>query len=201
MKAPNFRHLMPFIFLFSLCASAFAQKFPVVPGKSVGQVKLDASRLSVHKLLGKPNKTVQWRSGLLQDKWLGPKPPNNEHGFPDVDQTFLNVIYKKDKVVQIEFNLPNYVTNTGLSIYSTFAQLHAKYKPISKRVLGYDFPDGGGYIAYYYDSVAGGIAFEAITQEGFGEEANPHSIRIHKSGQPVLSDPGGKSMKDKTDGN
>ena len=175
--------------------SAIAADFPVAPGKSVGKVRLGSARAEVIKSMGKPSKSTKWRTGPTQDTWLGPVPPNNQYGFPSKERTFLHVIYQNGKVAQIEFNSPSFETQSGISIQSSLAQFRSKYKNLRVRAYGYDDPNGGGYIGYYYDDVTAGIAFEFGVQDSFDARTTPSSLRVHLPGKPVLPNPSGEPVK------
>jgi hypothetical protein len=166
-----------------------------VPGRSVGQVQLGVERVTVIKRIGRPSTSVKWRTGQNQDTWLGPKPPNDQYGSPVSERSFMHVIYRNNKVVQIEFNSPKFKTPSGISMRSSLAQFRAKHKNLRIRAFGYDDPNGGGYIGYYYDDVKQGIAFTFGVQDNFDARATPNSLRVHLPGAPVLPDPGGETMK------
>ena len=182
--------------VFCAIGSANADSFTVVPGRSVGKIQLGAARTAVLKILGKPSKSVKWRSGPTQDTWLGPKPPADQYGYADLPD-FLNVIYKNNKVVQIEFSSSKFKTSSGISTRSSLAQFRSKYGKPRVRAYGYDDPNGGGYIGYYYDAVAKGIAFEFGVQDEFDATTTANSIRVHLSGVNVLPNPGGEPMEAK----
>lgn len=170
--------------------SVFAQDNLVVPGKSVGAVRLGDARDAALNTLGKPSKTKRWRNGLIKDSWLGPElPPGSSDS-----QIFLNIIYRARRVVQIEFNDPKYKTAAGISIESTLAQFRAKHRRPRAHAYAY-IDDGSGFVGYYYDDIAGGIAFSFGTQDYFDATVIPEALRVHAMGQPVIPDPGGKPTR------
>lgn len=168
--------------------AAFAQDNLVVPGKSVGSLRLGDVRDAALNTLGKPTRTQRLRSGLLKDSWLGPEPPSGS----EETQIFLHVIYRARRVVQIEFNDPKYKTAGGISIGSTLAEFRAQHKRPRVRAYVYDDGEGSGYVGYYYDAVTGGIAFSFGTQDNFDANTISEALRIHAPGVPVIPDPGGK---------
>lgn len=190
-------------FLLMLClalgavAVASADNFLVVPGRSVGKIRLGDARSTVIKSMGQPSQSAKWRSGLTQDTWLGPKPANNEDGLPVSERTFLHVIYRNSRVAQTEFNSPRFATASGISTHSSLAQFRAHHRNLRVRAYGYDDPGGGGYIGYYYDDVVKGIAFTFGVQDEFDARITPHALRVHSPGTPVIIDPGGKAEKAK----
>ena len=174
-----------------LSLSAFGQDSLVVPGKSVGSLRIGDTRDAALNTFGKPTSTKRLRSGLLKDSWLGPEPPSGSEG----TQIFLHVIYRARRVVQIEFNDPKYKTAAGVSIASTLAEFRAQHKRPKARAYVYDDGEGSGYVGYYYDAVAEGIAFSFGTQDLFDANTIPEALRIHAPGVPVIIDPGGKPTR------
>lgn len=174
-----------------LAIAVSAQEYSIVPGKSVGPVRLGDARAAVIKARGKPTETKRLRSGLVKDSWLGAEPaPNSEDS-----QLFFNVISRAGRVVQIEFNDPKYKTATGISIESTLAQFRAEHKRPRVSAFTYDDGEGSGYVGYYYDDVRSGIAFSLTTQDYFDANVIPEAFRVHAAGQPVILDPGGKRTR------
>ncbi len=174
--------------LCALAAHAQAPRFLVVPGKSVGTVKLGATRAQLRQLLGKPSETAARQ--YPRDTWLGAKLPERLRSMSARERAFLTVVYQNGRAAQIEFNDPRYQTRDGLSISSKIGDFRKKRAPLKKTVLAYT-EGGGGFVDYYLDSVRSGIAFEAGTQDTYTETYTPNSIRIHFPGRPVIVDPGG----------
>jgi len=174
-----------------LSLSVLAQDNEIVPGKSVGRVRLGDTRDAVFMTLGKPSETKRWRSGLVKDSWVGPEKPSGSAG----SQIFFHVLYRAGRVVQIEFNDPKYKTAAGVSIDSTLAQFRRSHPRPSVRALTYDDGEGSGFVGYYYDDVRGGIAFSFGTQDYFDSTTIPEALRVHVAGQLVIPDPGGKPTK------
>jgi len=185
------RLLLAIAFLLVLSFSAFAQGTLVVPGKSVGSLRIGDTRDAALNTFGKPTRTERLRSGLLKDSWLGPEPRSGS----EETQVFLHVIYRARRVVQIEFNDPKYQTAGGVSIASTLAQFRAQHKRPRARAYVYDDGEGSGYVGYYYDAIAEGIAFSFGTQDLFDANTVPEALRIHAPGIPVIIDPGGKPTR------
>lgn len=193
MKIP--RRLVKLLFVSSvmllLSFSVLAQDNAIVPGKSVGAVRLGDTRDAVFLTLGKPSETKRWRSGLVRDSWSGPAPAAGSED----SQIFFRVLYRAGRVVQIEFNDPKYKTATGISIESTLTEFRAQYKRPAVRAYVYDDGEGSGFVGYYYDSVRGGLAFSFGTQDYFDATMIPEALRVHPAGQPVIPDPGGKPTR------
>lgn len=188
--------LVPNLAIYS-ASPAVAGEYTVVPGHSVGRIRLGATRATVLSILGQPSKSAKWRSGPTQDTWLGPVPPNNKYGFADSPQTFVNVIYRNNRVVQIEFNSPKFRTSSGISTRSNLAQFRSRFGKPRVRAYGYEFPDGGSAIIYYYDAARTGITFSVGVQDNFDATTKPNELRVHSPGVPVLPDPGGRPAEPK----
>jgi hypothetical protein len=187
-KRTFLRLILAIAFLLVLSLPVFAQDNLVVPGKSVGSLRIGDARDAALNTFGKPTRTRRLRSGLLKDSWLGPEPRSGS----EETQVFLHVIYRARRVVQIEFNDPKYKTAGGISVSSTLAEFRAQHKRPRVRAFIYDDGEGSGYVGYYYDAVAGGIAFSFGTQDNFDANTIPEALRIHAPGVPVIPDPGGK---------
>lgn len=57
------------------CGRTFAQSGApnVAPGKSLGRIALGMTPAQVHRLLGKPDKTLRLKNGLLDDLYKAKK--------------------------------------------------------------------------------------------------------------------------------
>ena len=193
MISSNSRCFLPVVALVvALAATARADNL-VVPGERVGAVRLGATISQVHHLLGRPSKTSQWKSGETQDSFLGAKPALDADKQEKSPRRNLTVIYRKNRVVQIEFNSPAFRTSRGISVASSLSDFRRAYGPAKAKAFGMDL-DEGGYVAYYFDNSKRGIAFSFGTQDYFDATIKPEDIRIYKRGTKVLPDPGGKSQ-------
>ncbi len=189
MNYSHFRFALPVASLVVALAQVAHADNVVVPGERVGSVRLNATIAQVHKLLGNPSKSVKWKTGEVQDNFLGAKPPVDAGGADKYPRHNLTVIYRAGQVVQIEFNSAAFSTDEGISIESSLSDFRDTYGPLKPYAYGMD---EGGYVAYYYDSAANGIAFSFGIQDYFDATINPETIRVHKRGTKVLPDPGGK---------
>ncbi|RYX81280.1 hypothetical protein EON83_24850 [bacterium] len=195
MISSGIRRSIPIVPLVLLLAQVSHADNVVVPGERVGAVKLGATLAQVRALLGSPTKTTKWKSGETQDSFMGTKPPVDEYGSEKYPRRNLVVIYRAGKVVQIEFNSPAFRTSKGISLKSSLQDFRRAYGSPKAQALAMLDEGGGGYVAYYYDSVANGIAFSFGTQDYFDATITPVELRIHKRGAKVLPDPGGKPQK------
>src|SRR5947207_368928 len=164
MKTPKLSLLLSLVMFLACSVTLLAQDNTVAPGQRVGSVRLGDARAATIKALGKPSETKRWRSGLVRDAWLKPGKPADS----TEEQTFFNVIYRANRVVQIEFNDPKYKTADGISIESTLAQFRVHHRHPRVRAYAY-IDEGSGFVGYYYDDVRSGIAFSFGTQDYFDE--------------------------------
>lgn len=165
----------------------------IVPGSSIGLVKLGASRKSVRQLLGKPSKTYRRKDGLREDTWIDPH-SSNDVGYP----YRVIVIYKKDKVVQVETSSPKFSTVGGFSTKNNIGQARRLFGHLKTARYGVEAPEGGGYIEYYYDSVERGVAFAFKTQDDGGQDDSDVTIEtvfVHPKGQAVVKPYGAELMQ------
>jgi len=149
---------------------ANAADFIVIPGKSIGKIKLGAARQTVHKILGKPSHAERRRDGLTEDNW-------RDRG----TIYFTEVIYQADRVVQVKVNSPHFFTLDGISTRSNLARIRQVFKGLG-RTRNYEEPDA---IVYFRDDVRRGIAFLFDT---FDEtlSSRPFEIIVHAANRPVL---------------
>lgn len=139
-----------------------------VPGQSFGPIELGMTRKQVHQLMITPPLAARHAERLLDDTWqLGP------------DQSYLDVIYRRGNVIQVEVGRDN--------LYPvTFAKLLQSRK-WSLHLQIYDIPDEmGGFVKYYYDDRMKGLCFCAGAQDDFIlDQFKPDSIIIHRPGNQV----------------
>jgi hypothetical protein len=166
-------------------------RFPVVPGVSVGRVKLGDTQAVVRQKMGKPSESWKRKDGLTQDSWLGPAPK----AWSSEQQRSFSVLYKNGKARQIEFNAPYFVTSQNISTQSTLRQFRAKHRRPRTRAYLYRYEGGGGHNEYYYDDRRKGICFHLGTQDYFNEQVRPESLRVHPRNVPVIIAPGGIATK------
>lgn len=166
-----------------------AQNYSVVPGHSVGKIWLGAPRTAVIKAMGKPSEIARLRNGLMQDSWLGPKPPSDNQ-----ERRIVHVLYRRNRAIQIELNSPSFVTANGVSMRTSLGELHRKFKNLRPSVRSYA---ERGYVRYYYDDVQRGITFQAGGNDlswNLKEDPRrtPESIIVHRRGYRVIPEAGGR---------
>ncbi len=148
----------------------------VVPGHSVGRVRLGMSRQSLRKMLGKPISS----EGTKHDEWwkFVDDLPAQESGAP-----FISVDYVGGKVVQIAANVPGLVNHEDFSTNSTLSQIKRKLPGI-KRNARYYVVD----VQYvFYASINQGIGFSFNTNNGKAAGlARPDCFIVFKPGRHIL---------------
>ena len=86
----------------------------IVAGERIGPIKLNATRKEVEAVLGVPGATMKMHDDLNYSTWRWAKPPE-EAGRAD----FFEIIFEKDRVVQIEVNASTFPLPGGLTTQSS----------------------------------------------------------------------------------
>ena len=88
----------------------------IVPGQRIGPIALNATRKQVEAILGAPATTIKMEENSDYSTWRWAKQPK-EAGRAD----FFEIIFQKERVVQIETNASAFALPNGLSIQSPAA--------------------------------------------------------------------------------
>ena len=165
----------------------------VVPGKSLGKITLGMTPAQVHRLLGKPDKTLRLSNGLLDDVYKAKKTRDRgADAFPRTVRDTIEVLYKGSKAVQLEATSPTFRTRSRLSTLSPLRDLERIINPKRYSTYGYG-GDPGGALKYYLDGQGIGLAFESEpSQDVWFKESPAHAIIVHRKGVPVIPDQGGE---------
>lgn len=162
----------------------------IQPGHGIGRLVLGMGRPAVHSLLRNPSKTLRLRNGLVEEYWL----LNQPSYAPGID-----ILFRNDKVVQIETTLPYLETVRGDAPGGLFLDILKKHKNLRVSCYSWtDLNDGAGYVRYFYDDVKEGIAFTIGTQDDEATSqiilslrpetpVKTESILIHPSKQTVIA--------------
>ena len=96
----------------------------------------------------------------------------------------MTVLFRADRVEQVEGTSPASRTADGLSTASTFKQIRARYPRlrVSERAAG-------GAVGYYGEARAAGITFYTEAQDDLMPEFRPLSIIVHRAGRAVVPRP------------
>lgn len=171
--------------------AAPSANFLISPGQGIGKIKLATQRDAVHQLLGKPNESHHWATGLIEDRWQSHKMRDNQDHLAD-----LKVIYSAGQVIQIEVSSSQFATAEGFSTDHTLKEARQVYGQLHVAAYDYEQKDEagnsqGGDVRYYYDSVPRGIAFTLGIQDSFDSSVKFDAIIVHTAGKPVVPDVGG----------
>lgn len=181
------------IALFILLALSFSQlsraednPWKIIPGVSLGQVKIGMERAEVFRLLGTPHleqdlETVEPKGhlmtnadpniplkplkGVIQDDWITPLAvPKENESTTTFMADFVTVYFLDGKVAQIEARVARFQTAEGLSFKSTARDFRKKYPAYTTTSALYAHPSSVGWPAYkhymvFEDAVKAGLAW------------------------------------------
>lgn len=148
------------------------------PGKSLWGISLGSSRATafaaVEKRLPKAkHQQYNIRSkGLIEDEWA------MSDGLNELN---FNAFSVKGKIVELRAVTSSKRGQTDL----TFAQLIQRHH-LQKYVYGFEDPEGGGHVDFYYDDLKRGICFTLGVQDDFLLTYHPDGIIVHRSGVPPI---------------
>jgi hypothetical protein len=167
---------------------AGADNAAAIPGQSIGQIEIGASRTTIHRLLGKASKSYRRGDGLRRDNWSRTGMINSEEAI-----IFISVLFRNGKVVQIETNDPSYAPEgVHMDIGPSLPSIRQHYKNL--QLLAYRYEGKNVYIHRYYDDVKNGMAFSYLYDRD-GEKSTPNAIIVHRAGRYVIPQAGGKRIK------
>lgn len=168
----------------------------MVAGRSLGRVYLGNTPAQVHKALGKPDKTLRLKNGLLDDIYRAKKTRMRQG---EAVRDKVEVLYRAGKVVQIEATSPAFETPNGLSTSSPVSRLTQGGMNWRVLVYGYDHPESG-WQNYYLVDQKKGLTFEFEGwQEQLWRRSLPTTLIIHRAGSRPIPDVGGKLVTDSLD--
>jgi len=146
------------------------------PGRSLWGISLGSNRATAfaaakERFFNAKHQEFKFRrEGLIEDEWIMSTGSRFE------------VFSINGKIVQLRAWTSEERGQTNLS----FAQLIQRHR-LQKRVYGFDDPNGGGYIGFYYDDLKRGICFTASVQDNFILTSHPDGIIIHRLGVPPIT--------------
>ena len=167
----------------------------IVPGKSIGKLKLGMSVLEVLRLRGRPQST-QW-VGVSTGKNPKPAPTTTlellwwEGGTADDPESWLVAHVKRERVVQLSAMGESYKLTNGISTLSDFTRIRKAYPKLKVRAGYFGSEEEPGYVGYFFDEVMQGLAFTKGTQDDISTvnslpKLNPESLVVHPPRQKVL---------------
>ena len=166
--------------------AAPSANYLVVPGQSLGKLRLGQTPAQVHKILGKPSQTHKLSNGLIDDLYLSKGTRTTER---QTIRDKVEILYWAGKAVQIEATSPSFKTNSGLSTSSTLRTMQKSFDPL--KFYTYGFGGDLGYVKYYVDSQKLGIAFESYgSQDVWVWQSGSATMIVHPKGKEVIPDQG-----------
>ena len=172
--------------------AAPSASYLVVPGQSLGKLRLGQTPAQVHKIMGKPSQTFKLKNGLLDDLYLS-KGTRKAEGQTIRDK--VEILYRAGRAVQIEATSPSFKTANGLSTDSTLRTLKNSLDPRKFYTYGFGGDEPGGYLKYYVDSQKLGIAFESYgAQDVWAWQSGAATLIVHPKGKEVIPDQGAEFM-------
>lgn len=167
--------------------------FSIVPGKSIGRVKLGESLWMLQKMMDLPDRSAKRAGGLVEDHWISTdshvqdplKPGATSRGGLE-----LSVIYVSGKAIQIGVNCVEFKAPQNISTYTSIS----KIRKLSRRLTSSSYQCETANETFdldYYDDVRGGIAYQIHHQEQ--PDHGPEMIYVHKPQRPVIPQIGAKA--------
>lgn len=175
-----------------LAYNAQAENYAIVPGHSIGKIWLGAKHKTVQEILGKPAETYLRSKGILEEVWFQQQKDDLRYQY--------KVLYRKDRVVQIETNSPLYST-WGISLHSDPLEIRQRFKPLRVRTSAFgqiseaDIKDYSHPTRYYYSNAQRGITFTVAVQ-GWREVATKfHTVIVHRKRYRVIAHRGDRFVR------
>ena len=167
----------------------------IVPGKSIGKLRLGMGVLEAIRLRGRPQST-EW-VGVTTAKNPKPTPTTTlellwwEGGTADDPESWLIAHVKRERVVQLSAMGINYRLTNGIATTSDFTKVRKAYPKLRVRSGYFGSEEEPGYVGYFFDDIALGLAFTKGTQDDSATynslpQLFPESIVVHPPRQRVL---------------
>ncbi|MGB8353593.1 MAG: hypothetical protein WCD79_06885 [Chthoniobacteraceae bacterium] len=219
------KKLLPLLFFTALalglsCSALAKDPWAIVPGVSIGQVRIGMEHSDVLRLLGtptlqedlgagKPKGAIHIKSeytglapqkGVIRDDWIKPLPVPKEDGGVAFMSDFVTVYFQNRKVVQIEERVARFKTAEGLSVGSTANDFRKKYPNYQATEVHYRHPSDDGWPAYkhtitFEDAVKQGIAWRYGVMANMGADTDPayplETVIVHAPNGLMIFDPDG----------
>ncbi|MCX6369279.1 MAG: hypothetical protein NTX57_21600 [Armatimonadetes bacterium] len=167
----------------------------IVPGKSIGKLRLGMGVLEAIRLRGRPQSTEWVEVSTVKN----PKPAPTttlellwwEGGTADDPESWLIAHVKRERVVQLYAMGVNYRLTNGISTTSDFTRIRKVYPKLKVRAGYFGSEDEPGYVGYFFDEIAQGLAFTQGTQDDTATynslpKSFPASLVVHPPRQRVL---------------
>jgi len=181
-------------------AKPVAPAFLIVPGQSIGKIKLGDDRETVRKKMGVPFKTSNEKLAAYE-KSSDPKALNPYKKVKERDVVIdewwrpkavgrLKAIYDAGRVIQIQVSLSGYATEYGLAPNSPMKQVEKRYR--SPRIVEFGFGSNDFFnetfaLVQTQDYVAEGLA---VLTGLYDEGSRPwgiYTIFVHERNRLVFT--------------
>ena len=193
MKVSKKKLLVPWVsalaFLLLLLSPEAAQaQQAVVPGRSVGRVFLGMPRSDVWKILQPPGRrrtvpTSAFPAPHLSGRYAVDKWESGTHS--------PTILYRNEKVVQVEVDSPQFAAPGGVSVDTPFATLRRRFPRmrVDEYVATFEGEKDSGEEFICADAVQRGIAFTQYPDTATYVDLprlKPDRVIVHLPGQRVL---------------
>ena len=169
--------------LLSWATGAQAGDYSIYPGRGMGHIFLGMSTVTVHRILP-PRSAVYRRSGgMIEELWDTPSTNNR-----------LEIVYQKNRVVQIEATSHRFHTSDGSSRSDPLKVVRRRFGEFHITVYKYSSPHGT-FTGYYFDAAPRGIAFAVGLRVPIDADVRFDSVIVHRAGGHVIPAAGGHRMQ------
>ena len=149
----------------------------IVPGESIGKIKLGADADGLEKILSKPDAS----NAAMGKAWLTWKGKRDEHNNAtelNVYTTYKDSTMQEKTVQQVRTTSSSFSTAEGLRVYASLEEISAKFPGIKKRARY----NKDGRDIFIYDEKKKGIAFEIAKAN---DQQICTGIIVHPKGKDV----------------
>ncbi len=194
--------MKPLLFL-AFCSTvvstaAVAQTPNVIPGKSLGKIRIGDTPAQVHKSLGKPTATVRFKSGIIDDVYKSKQTRKNWRD--EIVRDKVEVLYRAGRVIQIEATSPIFKTGNGISTNSTTDTIQNSSFNWRYFIYTYIGPEDSAANYFYFTDLKQGLTIEFEGwQENLFRRSKPTTIIVHRPKTRVIPDAGGVLTTESTD--
>ena len=149
----------------------------IVPGASIGSVKIDEDAALLERQLGKPDSSdaAMGKAWLF---WFGKKDAQNNTSELSIFTSYKDTSMNGKSVKLVRTTSSFFETGNGIKVSASFNNVKQQFT--IKRIGSYTAKDGRSILLY--DDETGGIAFEFA-----GSEQTCSGIIVHQKNVPVLN--------------
>jgi hypothetical protein len=181
-----------------------AGPWSIVPGRSIGQVRLGMTRQALHGLLGSPQSRVRENGGIVVERW-GTKKPSAKSAQIDFIADFITVYLQGNRVVQVDASSPAFILSNGLSTRNSAQEFKARYGSGAFHEINVQYPHdipagipGSKHFVCIGDDIKQGFAWRYGWWGSLSPDGNPsvplETLSVHLPDHPVHLDPDGAEL-------